>query len=337
MITHRKITQLRLQRASQPQAPFWQAMTVAPYGSGRGEPIAVNYLTLTATSKPKSEISVTRSVTDQLERERHLEGPALVEASDVSELIFRRGEDAVRRLTDQEIATLCLLSSNGCVPPIESPSFLTIAVSCWPLNLGDIERMFAKCQTRRLRWGALLPLLHPVTTSEETIVVLADLASQYRASFFAPVSIESDPQARHALASMGDLDEDEVAELFDSDLEPLVTRAERVAARHAWDRGMLDHVPTLAPLTSNWTSAMKLSLAGTRMIRMGRDVESGWALHRSSQLVAKLHKPVERIAAAASLSIVEALDSTSIEALEQWLRDGRSDIFEKIDAEWRGS
>ncbi len=335
MITHRKITQLRLQRSAYPQPPFWQATTIAPYGLGRGLPLQINYLTLTADAKAKVDVSVTRSVTDQLERQKNVESPALVEASDVSELIYRRGEEALGALSNLEIEAICLVSSDGAVPALEDPVRSMIVVSCWPLHKRDIERLFETCQARGFRWGAIVPLLHPITTRRDVLLELADLAKKHSARFFAGVPIETEPEARQALASMEEMDDAEVAQLFDADLEAVIVAAERLAASIAVEREMLDHTPVLAPLASNWTAAMKLSLAGTRLIRMGEEVELGWTLHQSSKLVAGLHKPVERIAAAASLSIIDALDLTSVTALEQWLRDGRSDFFEDVDERWR--
>lgn len=336
MITHRDITQLRLQRSAHPQPPFWQAVTIAPYGTGRGLPVQINYLTLTADAKPRVEVSVTRSVRDQLERERFVESPALVDASDVSELVYRRGEESLEVLAALGTDVVCLVSSNGAVPALEPTSRSMIAVSCWPLRFGDIERLFARCGGRGGKWGAVVPLLHPVTTARDTIERLAGLAAKHRAIFFAGVPIETEPSARQALARMDESDDAAVTELFDADLESIVVEAERFAARAAAERGMLDHVPSLAPLTSNWTAAMKLSLAGTRLIRMGESAETGWTLHQSSKLVARLPKPLERIASAASLTIIDALDPVSVAALEQWLHDNRSDFFEEVDRKWRG-
>jgi hypothetical protein len=336
LITHRDITQLRLQRSASPQPPFWQAVTIAPYGLGRGLPVQINYLTLTADAKSRVEVSVTRSVRDQLERERFVESPALIDASEVSELVYRRGEETLEILAGLATDAICLVSSNGAVPALEPTSRSMIAVSCWPLRFGDIERLFARCGGRGGKWGALLPLLHPITTGHETIERLAGLAAKHRALFFAAVPIETEPPARQALARMEGSDDDSVTELFDADLEAIVVAAERFAARAAAERGLLDHVPALAPLTSNWTAAMKLSLAGTRLIRMGASAETGWTLHQSSKLVARLTKPLERIASAASLSIIDALDPVSVSALEQWLHEGRSEFFEEVDGKWRG-
>jgi len=336
LITHRKTTQLRIQRSAFPQPPFWQAVTVAPYGLSRGLPVQLNYATLTAGAKAKVDVSVTRSVRDQLERERFVESPALVEAADVSELIYRRGEDALGALADLDVQTVCLVSANGSIPAIDSPTRCLVAVSCWPLHLHDIEALFQRCQSRGQKWGVVLPLLHPITTDAAIIEQLAALAAGHGAMFFAAVPFETDPAARQALAAMRPMDDAAVAELFDADLEAILVAAERNAARVANDNGLLDHVPSLAPLTSNWTAATKLSLAGTRLIRMGEDMELGWTLHQSSKLIARLHKPLDHIAASASLAIIEALDTASVAALEQWLREGRSEFFEDIDAKWRG-
>jgi hypothetical protein len=334
LITHRYITQLRLQRSGWPQAPFWQAVTIAPYGLGRGLPVQINYMTLTADAKPRVEVSVTRSVRDQLERERFVESPALLDASDVSELVYRRGEETLEVLAGLGVDAIGLVSSNGAVPALDPSTRSMIAISCWPLRLADIERLFARCSGRGPRWGAVVPLLHPVTTGHETLERIAGLAAKHGATFLVGVPVETDPAARQVLARMTD-DEDAVTALFDSDLDATIIASERLTARLAFDHGMLDHVPSLSALMSNWTAAMKLALAGTRMIRMGESSETGWTLHQSSKLVARLPKPIERIAAAASLSIIDALDPVSVAALEQWLRDGRADMFDEVDAKWR--
>jgi len=337
LITHRKTTQLRIQRSAYPQPPFWQAVTVAPYGLSRGLPVQLNFSTLTAAVRAKVEVNVTRSVRDQLEREKFIESPALVEAADVSELVYRRGEDALTTLAGLDVETICLVSANGAIPAGDPSTRCLVAVSCWPLRMKDIEALFQRCQSRGQKWGVVLPLLHPITTDAGIIEQLSTLAAAHGAMFFAAVPFETDPAARQALASMQPMDDAAVAELFDADLEAILVAAERSAARVANDNGLLDHVPSLAPLTSNWTAAMKLSLAGTRLIRMGEDMELGWTLHQSSKLIAKLHKPLEHVAASASLAIIESLDTASVTALEQWLREGRSAFFEEVDEKWRGS
>ena len=80
---------------------------------------------------------------------------------------------------------------------------------------------------------------------------------------------------------------------------------------------------------------MLLTLAATRMLAMKLDVETAGKIARSARLVAQLDKPVERIGAAASLSIVEGLDRVSVEALTEWLERGDSSFVEHINKQWR--
>jgi len=51
--------------------------------------------------------------------------------------------------------------------------------------------------------------------------------------------------------------------------------------------------------------------------------------------VAQLDKPIARVAEAASLSIIEALDPISVEALTEWLETGGSSYVEHINKQWR--
>ena len=76
-------------------------------------------------------------------------------------------------------------------------------------------------------------------------------------------------------------------------------------------------------------------LAATRMIGMKRDVEIATRIARSARAVAQLEKPLERIAAAASLSIVESLDEISVDVLTDWLETGRSAFVDHINKQWQ--
>ncbi len=336
MISHQKVSQLRIERSAHPQAPFWQATTVAPYGPLRGQPLALNYLTLSASGKPKSEITVTRAVADQLERERRIDEPVLVESADVAEIVFRRGEEALRFLQTRNVPAAQLISTTGCVPHVEAKPGTTIVISCWPLLSGDLESLFGHANERGLSWGAIVPVIYPVTSKPDALARLADLAAEHRARFFTAVPIDLDPPARQLLAEGLSEDDEAWRRLLDSDLERETVETERRVAALATERGMADYVlPHDAEATTNWNAAILLALAGTRMIRMKRDTELGWTLLRSSKLIAQLHKPIERIASSASLSIIESLDIASVEALEEWIHNGTSTFFDEIDSEWR--
>ena len=114
----------------------------------------------------------------------------------------------------------------------------------------------------------------------------------------------------------------------------LVTPGCAVAALAA-ERKMKDHVSLPGRLRSNWAAAAELARAGGRLIRMQRNSELGWDLVRSSRVVATLNKPIELVARSASLSIIDALDEFSVNALAEWLENGTSADLDAIDAEWR--
>jgi hypothetical protein len=94
-------------------------------------------------------------------------------------------------------------------------------------------------------------------------------------------------------------------------------------------------VPPYWERKSNWNAAVLLTLTATRMIAMERDVELAGVIARSARAVAELDKPIERIAEAASLSIVESLDEASVDILTEWLESGRAAFVERINKEWR--
>ncbi len=336
MITHQKISQLRLQRATHPQAPFWQATTVAPYGVPRGQGIALNYLSLSATGKAKSEVTVTQAVGGQLEREQRLDEPVLVESAEVTETIFRRGEEAMRILQSRGASAMQLISTTGRVPAIEPAERSSLIVSCWPLLAGDLSRLFRRAAEAQFRWGALIPAMMPPDACDDELRTIADLAAENGASFLASVPIDLDPSAKHAVADSLGGSPDTWQSLFDGDWDDESAETERLVAKLAHERSLADRiVPPGLDGHDNWTAAIMLSIAGARLLRLKKDVELGWTLLRSSKLVAQLHKPIDRIASAASLSIIQTLDIASVAALEAWLRSDDTTFFDEIDADWR--
>jgi hypothetical protein len=68
---------------------------------------------------------------------------------------------------------------------------------------------------------------------------------------------------------------------------------------------------------------------------MKHEAETASRIARSARAVAQLDKPLERIASAARLDIVESLDPISVEALTQWLESGRSTFVDHINKMWR--
>jgi len=157
------------------------------------------------------------------------------------------------------------------------------------------------------------------------------------ALFFAAVPVDVDATARKALAeSLPDLDGDTYDLLFHGDVEPLHVATERHIAAMAAEMGADDFVvPPRWERRSNWNGAVLLTLAATRMLAMKHDVETASRIARSARIVDQLEKSIERIAAAAHLSIVESLDDISIDALTEWLETGRSSFVDHINKQWR--
>ena len=100
MILYRKAQQLRTQRSAIPAPPFWAATTIAPYGPRRAAPIAIDYLELRASYSDRMEVTVCADVRDELERSSRIVEPAMIEATEFAEVIFRRGEEALRFCCD---------------------------------------------------------------------------------------------------------------------------------------------------------------------------------------------------------------------------------------------
>ena len=78
------------------------------------------------------------------------------------------------------------------------------------------------------------------------------------------------------------------------------------------------------------------SAARVRQVSHGRGERADTlGIARSARVVAQLEKPLERIASAASLSIVESLDDISVDVLNDWLDGGRSAFVDHINKQWR--
>src|SRR5205085_11485480 len=86
---------------------------------------------------------------------------------------------------------------------------------------------------------------------------------------------------------------------------------------------------------TNWNAAILLMLAATRLLAMEEEVDLAAQLGRWARVVADLDKPLTRIAEAASLAIVEAIDEASVDLLSEWLENGRAAFAERVNAEWR--
>lgn len=333
MILYRKTPQLRVRRSPAPEPPFWAATTIAPYGPRRATPIAIDYTALRVTAAERIEVPVCSDVRDELERMRALDGPVLIEATEQAEEVFRRGEAALVFCGEQRLDALHLASTRG-VLPLSAADGAVVAIAAWPIDLDALERLFVAAHGTI--WGVAVPVMFPATTDLAALDALATLAQKHGAHFFASLSVAVDATAKQALAQSLKLDDDAYAMLFHSDLDPLHIATERHIAALAASHGMADFIlPPRWEVRSNWNAAVLLTLTASRMMAMDFDHDLAAALARSARVVCDLDKPILRIAEAASLSIVEALDPVSVEMLEEWLSQGRAGFAEMVAGKWR--
>lgn len=299
MILYRKTPQLRIRRAAAPEPPYWAATTIAPYGSRRAMPLAIDYLDLRATAADKLEVTVC----EQIELPPRIEPPVLIDATGSAETVFARGAELAALIPD------AMLLTSGEIP-----------------NTVHVGRVLQPAL------GFAIPVMYPLTTNLETLNDIALKAKELGATFLASFTIELDATAKQVLAT-----DDETYEiLFHSDLDPIHTATERHIAAIAAEHGMADFIiPPHWNERSNWNAAIALTLAASRMIAMEHDLELAGTLARSARIVAELDKPIARIAAAASLAIVEALDDVSVDILTEWLESGSAAFLQRIDAMWR--
>jgi hypothetical protein len=339
LIVYRKTPSLRIVRAQSPQPPFWAATAIAPYGGRRGSPISIDYLELRASYSERLEVTVCDQPAEELSRWRvrhSLRSPLLIEASEFAEVVFRRGDELMEICSgDGERITL-LISANGVLPRSISPGTV-LAVSMWPLDFLRIERLARAAEASGALWGAVVPVIHPVTTTLEALSDLAAIVASANGRFLAAVPLEVEPTARQAIARTLDSadSEESYSSLFHGDLETIHVGTERHIAALAASHGLRDSVPLPGEGTSNWGASAFLMLAASRMLAMKRDTELGWTILRSASAVAQLEKPIARIAEAASLAIVESLDPASVEILTEYLETGASAFTDRIHALWR--
>jgi len=331
LIIYRKAQQLRIQRSPIPEPPFWTATTIAPYGAKRAAPIAIDYLELRASFSERMEVTVCEDVRDELERSASIREPVLIEASEFAEVVFRRGEEALRFCCDIDATAIHLVSTRGMLPKAACERAIVV-IAAWPVDIPRLQELFANARDRRMRWGAAIPVIFPATTNLETLREIANAARENGARFLAALPVELDPTARKAVA--GDREDYEM--LFHGASERLQVATERHVAALAADIGAADFIlPPHWEEKSNWNAAILLTLTASRMIAMKRDVEIASRIARSARVVAQLEKPLERIASAASLSIVESLDDISVDVLNDWLDGGRSAFVDHINKQWR--
>lgn len=307
----------RIKRAAAPEPPFWFRTAISPYSARRASPIAIDYIDLVASHVDRAD--TTAGTIEELD----VDEPVLIVATELPEVIHRRGEEVLKRLADRDVTHL--VSTRSSVPE-PMPENAMLVVAAWPPD---------KLESLKLpeKWGLAVPLLHPITTDLALLDHLANFATSNRATFFTSISINIEPAAKHDLARN---DEDAYEVLFHGDADALHTATERHIAALAHERGMLDFIPPPRwGEKSNWNAAVLLTLTATRMIAMERDVELAGTLARSARAVAELQKPIERIAEAASLAIIESLDEVSVDLLSEWLESGRAAFAERVNAEWR--
>ena len=322
-----------------PEPPYWAATTIAPYGPRRGNGVSIDYFELRASSITKSDVTVTSDVREELERatrRQPLHDPVLVDATEIAELVFARADDVLSFCSDQQCSTIVLVSTRGMLPHA-IPADATVVVCPWPLDFHRFEPLFAEAKERRLRWGVAVPVLFPVTTNLPALTQVANAAQENGALFLASMTIELDATAKRELAKTFSQPDDESYDLlFHADLDPIHVATERHIAALAAEIAVDDFIiPPRWNQQSNWNAAILLMLAASRMIAMKHDVELAGRMARSARVIAELEKPIARVAEAARLSIVEALDDVSIDALTEWIESGRSSFVEHINKQWR--
>jgi hypothetical protein len=237
------------------------------------------------------------TVCERIELPQRLEPPVLIDATGGGEVVFGRGAELASAIPDAMLMTS-----------------------------GDIAN------TIRVGSGLAIPVMYPLTTNLETLSAIAQQAKEQGATFLAAFAIELDATAKQALAT----DDETYETLFHANLDPIHTATERHIAALAAEHGLADFIlPPRWDERSNWNAAIVLTLAASRMIAMEHELELAGTLARSARLVAELDKPVARIAEAASLSIVEALDDVSVDILTEWLDSGSSPFLQRIDNMWR--
>lgn len=331
MILYRKAAQLRVRRVSAPEAPFWAATTIAPYGAKRATPVAIDYVAMRATGAEKVEVPVAQNVRDELERARAFAGPVLIEAAEAAEVVFRRGEEALLFCEEQQLAAMQLISTRGALPQHGH-----VVIAAWPLDLPRLETMFA--EAHELTWGVAVPVLYPLTTDLAALTALANAAQKHGAAFLAALGVDVEPTAKQALAQSMNLsvEDDRYAMLFHSPLEPMHLATERHIAALAAERGLADFViPPRWEERTNWNAAVLLARTASRMIAMELDLDLAGTIARSARSIAELDKPITRIAESASLSIIGGLDDTSAEMLAEWIARGSAAFAEFVDEQWR--
>lgn len=337
MILYRKVGPPRVRRYAAPEPPFWCATALAPYSARRATPVAIDYTTLRASAAERLEVTVCAGVRDELERSRAIEGPVLIEATEAAEAVFRRGEEALAFCEEQRLGALHMISTRGALP-VNTPSDLVVVLAAWPLELPALAELAEEASRRSLTWGVAVPLIYPVSTELRALESLADLARDHGAAFLTALVLQVEATARQVIAQALSLDDedDRYSLLFHGDVGPIHLATERHIAALAAERRLADFViPPRWAERSNWNAAALLTLVASRMIALDFDLDLAGNIARSARIVADLDKPLTRVAEAASLSIIEALDETSAGVLTEWIRGETPAFVEEINELWR--
>jgi len=337
VILYRKAAPLRIRRSLAPEAPFWSATAIAPYGTRRATPVAIDYLALRASGAEKLEVGVCDHVRDELERVRWFAGPVLIDAAESAETVFRRGEEALTFCEEQGLAALHVVSTRGSLPQRAYRDAMVV-IAAWPLDVAQLAGLFEDANARGLQWGVAVPVLFPLSTELAPLAELADRARECGAAFLGAIGVDIEPTAKQALAqSIGlEVEDDRYAMLFHATLEPVHVATERHLAALAHERGLADFiVPPRWEERSNWNAAVLLTRTASRMIAMELDLDLAGTISRSARAVAELDKTLTRVAESASLAIIGGLDETSVDVLTEWLATGSASFVEYVDEQWR--
>ncbi len=336
MITYRQVPSLRVVSQSSPQPPFWSRTTVSPYGSIRTAPLALDYQNLTLSAHSRVEVAVCDDVAARLlESAVPFDDPLLIDATESGEKIFGRAEQALGSLGSRSRELIYLTSTRGAIPNASPTDQLTLLVAAWPIDDDGLSEMFAALNSQGWRWGVVIPIVYPLTTDLAILQRIADLAAQHGAVSLSAIPFDLTPAAKHTIAKSIS-DHESYLTLFDSDLDTITVATERHVAALAEERQLQDFVcPIGIANKTNWNAAILLTILGTRMLRMKKDVELGWRLVRSAKILAELDKPIEHVAEAASLGIIEGLDPRAVEVVESWMRGGEPTFADSIHAQWR--
>lgn len=325
MISYRSTPSARTTRWSAPEPPYWAAASISPYSSPRETPLAIDLVELTLRGEQQLAVDVAEleSVGGSTEK------PLLIDAAGPAELIYRRGEAIAAQMKEEAGQTIFLSSASGALPV--NATAATTVIATWPLNIGRLDDLFERASSGAKRWGALVPLVHPLTTTVADLARVADSLRRHKASFLASTPIDVDATAKPFLATG-----DSYEEMTHAELETIIVATERHVAALAHERQLLDFIPTPDwPQPTNWNCAVALTRAGTRLIRMERDVELGWSFVRQARAITAMEKQLTWIASRSHLGIIDFLDEITVDALTEFISEGRSAYFDEIDVEWR--